>query len=264
MNRRNCTLGLLIVLLLIVVADHFVAASAAFEPGSMPDGASQDDDTFLSVLSKAVTPVGKVDTGDVLTYTLSIVASPGSQFGLYDPLINATFVSFLPPPIPSLLHQDGVVTGSLTVSPTSQLTVEFLVQVSEGAGLTVSNRACLYPLPGTIAGCAWSNEVVNEIRQPPGVPVLLFPPDETVTTTQAITFTWQGGAGEPPDGYNLMLDGEMISTTDTASPTVLSLGVHTWTVRAYNVAGTSDWAAARTVERIRYRIYLPLVEREHP
>jgi hypothetical protein len=243
MNRRDFTLGLLMMLLMIVVAGHFVAASAAFEPGSL-----SGDDSFLSVISKAVTPVGKVDPGDVLTYTLSILASPGSELGLYDPLIDTTFVSFLPPPIPSLLHQDGVVTGSLTVSPTSQLTVEFLVQVPEGAGPTVSNRACLYPLPGTIAGCEWSNEVVNEIRQPPGIPVLLFPPDETVTTTQAITFTWQAGAGEPPDGYNLKLDGQVITTTDTTSSTVLSLGVHTWTVRAYNSAGTSDWASARTVE----------------
>jgi hypothetical protein len=243
MNRRNFTLGFLTMLLMIVVVGHFVAASAAFEPGSLPGG-----DSFLSVLSKAVAPAGKVDTGDVLTYTLSIVASPGSEFGLYDPLTDTTFLSFLPPPIPSLFHQDGVVTGSLTVSPTSQLTVEFLVQVPEGAGPTVSNRACLYPLPGTIAECAWSNEVVNEIRQPPGTPVLLFPPDETVTSTQAITLTWEAGAGEPPDGYNLMLDGEVFTTTDTISPTVLSLGVHTWTVRAYNSAGTSDWASARAVE----------------
>ncbi len=264
MNRRNCTLGLLMMLLMIVVAGHLVAASAAFEPGSLPDGTSQDDDTFLSALSKAVAPVGKVDTGDVLTYTLSIEASPGSQFGLYDPLIDTTFVSFLPPPIPSLFHQDGVVTGSLTVSPTSQMTVEFLVQVSEGAGLTVSNRACLYPLPGTPALCEWSNEVVNEVRQPPGVPVLLFPPDETVTTTQTINFTWQAGAGEPPDGYNLMLDGEVIPTTDTTVSRDLSFGVHTWTVRAYNDLGSSDWAAARTIERIRYRIYLPLVLRALP
>jgi hypothetical protein len=90
--------------------------------------------------------------------------------------------------------------------------------------------------------------VVNDVWQPPGIPVLLSPADETVTTTQAITFTWQAGAGETPDGYNLKLDGQVITTTDTTSSTFLSLGVHTWTVRAYNSAGTSDWASARTVE----------------
>jgi hypothetical protein len=252
-------------LLLIVVAGHVIAASAAFEPGSLPGRTSPGDDgTFLSTISKAVTPQGKVDIGGLLTYTLSIVATPGAELRLYDPLTDTAFVNFLPPPVPGLVHQDGVVTGSLTVSPTSELTVEFLVQVSEGAGLTVSNRACIYPLAGTPAECEWSEKVVNEVRQPPGIPVLLSPPDGTVTTTQAINLTWQAGVGEPPDGYNLMLDGEVITTTDTTSPTVLSLGLHTWTVRAYNTSGYSDWASARTIERIRYRIYLPLVQRGQP
>jgi len=103
-------------------------------------------------------------------------------------------------------------------------------------------------LPGTPEWCEWSNETVNDVRQPPGIPVLLSPADETVTTTQAITFTWQAGAGETPDGYNLKLEEQVMTTTDTTSSTVLSLGVHMWTVRAYNSAGTADWASARTGE----------------
>jgi hypothetical protein len=249
MIRRNGTLVLLVMLLMIVVAGHVVSASGAFEAGHLLGRRSQGgDDTTLMAISKAVTPTGKVDIGDLLTYTLSILATPGSELGLYDPLVDTTFVSFLPPPVPGISHQDGIVTGSLTVSPTSQLTVEFLVQVSGGAGPTVSNTACIYVLPGTPEYCQWSNEVVNDIRQPPGIPALLSPADETITSTQAITFTWQAGAGETPDGYNLKLDGQVVTTADTTTSTVLSLGVHTWTVRAYNSAGTSDWASARTVE----------------
>ena len=217
-------------------------------PGSIGIQSLGGDDTTLMAISKAVIPSGKVNIGDLLTYTLSILATPGSELGLYDPLDDTTFLSFLPPPVSGIVHQDGVVTGSLTVSPTSQVTVAFVVQVPEGAGPTISNRACIYVLPGTPEWCEWSNEVVNDVWQPPGIPVLLSPADETVTTTQAITFTWQAGAGETPDGYNLKLDGQVITTTDTTSSTFLSLGVHTWTVRAYNSAGTSDWASARTVE----------------
>jgi hypothetical protein len=53
----------------------------------------------------------------------------------------------------------------------------------------------------------------------------------------------------------------VITTTDTALPTILSEGVHTWTVRAYNTAGASGWAAPWTIEVRRYDIYLPLVLR---
>ena len=49
------------------------------------------------------------------------------------------------------------------------------------------------------------------------------------------------------------------------SATVLSGGVHTWTVRAYNVAGYSDWASTWTVEVLEEGyIYLPLTMRNYP
>jgi hypothetical protein len=82
----------------------------------------------------------------------------------------------------------------------------------------------------------------------PGVPVLVAPPDGTMTATQAITLTWQAGAGEMPDGYNLELDGEVLTTTATTSPTMLATGVHTWRVRAFNILGYSDYSDAWTVE----------------
>jgi len=40
----------------------------------------------------------------------------------------------------------------------------------------------------------------------------------------------------------------VVTTTATSSATVLPLGIHTWTVRAFNEAGYSDWATPWTVE----------------
>ena len=73
--------------------------------------------------------------------------------------------------------------------------------------------------------------------------MLLYPPNGTVTTTRAITFEWQANAGVSAEGYNVRVDGGVITTTGTTSPTVLSVGVHTWTVRAYDRTGYSEWAS---------------------
>ena len=97
----------------------------------------------------------------------------------------------------------------------------------------------------------------------PLTPTLLLPPNNgTLTTTQAITFTWQAASGGGhPEGYNVQVNGgDVITTTGTASTTLLSAGVHTWTVRAHNAAGYSDWAPSWSVEIYHYQIYLPLVQ----
>jgi dienelactone hydrolase len=110
---------------------------------------------------------------------------------------------------------------------------------------------------------AWTVEI-TDVLPPPAVPTLLAPPNGTITTTQAITFAWQASAGAAPTGYNVQLDGRVIITTGTTSATILSLGVHTWTVRAYNTTGPSEWATQWTIEVRRYDIYLPLVRRGPP
>ena len=99
---------------------------------------------------------------------------------------------------------------------------------------------------------------------PPDTPVLVAPPNGHITTTHNITLQWQAGAGAAPTGYNVELDGTVITTTQTTSPTVLATGEHTWTVRAFNAAGYSDWAASWTVEVMRphHHIYLPLLRRD--
>ncbi len=98
---------------------------------------------------------------------------------------------------------------------------------------------------------------VNEVADVPSVPVLISPPSGTITTTQAITFTWQAGAGDPPEGYNLQVDGAILTTTATVSPALLSLGVHTWTVRAFNAAGYSAWAVSAWIVEITQALAAP-------
>jgi hypothetical protein len=105
---------------------------------------------------------------------------------------------------------------------------------------------------------AWTVEI-TETLPPPGVPTLLAPPDGAITTTQAVTFAWQAAAGGTPAGYNLQVDSNTITTTNVTSSTILPAGTHTWTVRAYNTAGMSQWAVPWKIEVRDYIIYLPLV-----
>jgi hypothetical protein len=58
---------------------------------------------------------------------------------------------------------------------------------------------------------------------------------------------WQASEGASPTGYNLSVNGAVITTTGTISTTVLPLGVYTWTVRAYNATGYSTWATPQSI-----------------
>jgi hypothetical protein len=73
----------------------------------------------------------------------------------------------------------------------------------------------------------------------------LHSPDGAIATGQSITLRWQADSGPAPTGYNVRLDGDIITTTETTSPTVLGLGIHAWTVRGYNAEGHSTWATER-------------------
>jgi hypothetical protein len=109
----------------------------------------------------------------------------------------------------------------------------------------------------------YSDAWMVTIADPPAVPIPLAPADGTVTTTQGITLTWAPGYGDLPNGYNLELDGVVITTTGTTSATMLAMGNHTWRVRAFSVAGYSDYSDAWmvTVEQGGYLNYLPIVLR---
>jgi hypothetical protein len=118
---------------------------------------------------KSVTPTNTVACGDELTYTLTISAASGVQLGLYDPLTGTIFQRFVAP-VEGITHTNRTITGTLTVTPTNQITVSFVVEV-DGPGTLgwtgdVTNRACVYPFGGTLGGCIWSNEVTNPVFRP--------------------------------------------------------------------------------------------------
>jgi len=129
-------------------------------------------------IAKSVVPEGQVAYGDELTYTLVISATPGTSIRLFDPLESTTFERFVGPH-PGITHVDalngtlyrgGVITGTLEVTPTSQVTVSFAARVgvpsTVGWTADVTNRACVYLLDGTLGECAWSNKVKNPAFRP--------------------------------------------------------------------------------------------------
>lgn len=134
----------------------------------LSDGQVVVESTAVSI-RKTVSPTGQVDYGGELTYTLVISAASGAQFGLYDPLDGTTFLRFVERPA-GVAHSNGVITGQLTVTPTSQVTVSFVTQVgipsTVGWTVTVTNKACVYPVDGTLDHCTWSNEVMNPVFRP--------------------------------------------------------------------------------------------------
>jgi len=95
----------------------------------------------------------------------------------------------------------------------------------------------------------------------PGLPVLVSPPDGTTGAPQDVALTWQAGAGLAPDGYELEVDGAVVTTTQQTSWSgLLGIGPHTWRVRAYNLAGYTDYTEAWSLF-VGYQMYLPLVTR---
>jgi hypothetical protein len=120
-------------------------------------------------LRKAVAPAGQVQFGDTLTYTVAITATPGTQLTFFDPLQGTVFERFVSQPA-GIVHSNGTITGSLTVTPTQNAVVAFVVRVNApgtiGFTAPVTNRACILPFGGTLGGCVWSNEVSNASTRP--------------------------------------------------------------------------------------------------
>jgi len=66
-------------------------------------------------------------------------------------------------------------------------------------------------------------------------------------------------------GYNVRVDGALYTTTATAMPVPgLSVGSHTWDVRAFDAAGNaSGWSQAATFATNPFLVYLPLIMRDY-
>jgi hypothetical protein len=80
--------------------------------------------------------------------------------------------------------------------------------------------------------------------------VLVSPPDGTITTTHTVTLDWAPGEGEIADEYELELDGEVYTSTETSYAATLDAGIHTWRVRASNALGYSNYTPIWSLEII--------------
>jgi hypothetical protein len=142
--------------------------------GGLLDQASA---SHLVGVEKSVIPKGRIAYGDELTYTVVITAVPGTPVRLYDPLADVNFKRFTeqPPGITYTQMTSGslrvdVITGTLTFSSTSAMTVSFVAQMDVpgtlGWSVMVTNRACAYPFGGTLGDRVCSNEVSNVAYRP--------------------------------------------------------------------------------------------------
>ncbi|MBI5563791.1 MAG: exo-alpha-sialidase [Chloroflexi bacterium] len=106
----------------------------------------------------------------------------------------------------------------------------------------------------------WTVEVSNTLPAP-GTPILVAPANGTITTSTSIQFAWQSGPGGTPGGYHIDVNGSIVTVTSPISTALLPYGLTTWTVRAFNASGPSAWAAARTLNVLQPRLFLPLISR---
>ncbi|MCP4542590.1 MAG: hypothetical protein GY832_36170 [Chloroflexi bacterium] len=141
-----------------------ITVTATNSLGSASGAYSIAISSLTASVTKTVAPTGQVDYGDALTYTLVISGTPGEQVGLYDPLEGTTFDHFVTHS-PPITHSNSAITGTLTITPTQQVTVSFVVQVgipgTAGWLTDVTNRACIYDPTEMPMICIWSDPVTN-------------------------------------------------------------------------------------------------------
>ncbi len=122
-----------------------------------------------AMITKTVNPKDEVLYGDELTYTLVISSIPGTKLNVYDPLVNITYLRFLEQP-DDVDYVDQAITGTVTITPTNQMTISFVAQVGApstiGVYADITNKACVYVDGESIIGCIWSNPVTNRAFHP--------------------------------------------------------------------------------------------------
>jgi hypothetical protein len=99
---------------------------------------------------------------------------------------------------------------------------------------------------GTVG--SWSSVWKFTVQVAPSQPVLTSPLSAVVLTVRRPTFTWGSSSGAT--AYTIEIDGATysVSTTTFTPYSDLSLGSHTWRVRATSCGGgqISDWSPSRT------------------
>lgn len=206
---------------------------------SRPQGSGYDlgaDETGIAV-TQHVTP-NPVLAGTQLTYTLHI-----TNTSFID--VHATITDILPSQI-----SIGETSGGTVVLPARPITWTSTIPGSRGVWTETIVVTVEKTYSGTISNVVYVTSpegatgvatATSQMISPPAIPELLSPPNGTLTNTSVLTLSWQAGTGVQPTGYNVQLDGGVITTTGTTSVSLLLNGLHVWSVRAYNAVGYSDW-----------------------
>ncbi|MGC9396623.1 MAG: leucine-rich repeat domain-containing protein [Anaerolineae bacterium] len=130
-------------------------------------------DAVLSpVVVKSATPAVTVTNGDTLVYQLLIHTDIDTTLHLYDPLdARLTWQGFVDTPPDTLTYADGALTGTVTLSATTPVTISFAVQVNVPPESFVSEYAqvsntAYYAFPDESLVLAHpSNTQVNIVHQ---------------------------------------------------------------------------------------------------
>jgi len=133
-----------------------------------PDATGQDFVRRRIVKESAIPSYQAVDYGDPLTYTVYLIAPEGRALALYDPVPTYTAYisgSLSAPAGVAYYTTTHAISGTLNLTANVSATLHFAVRVAvtgtAESAPPIVNRACIYPVGGTLADCEWSNEVRN-------------------------------------------------------------------------------------------------------
>jgi hypothetical protein len=143
--------------------------SPAHRTVTVPPGAGGQNFVGRHIQKQAMasTQQGSLSLGDRLTYTLRLIYHDDRSLGVYDPLPTYTHYISDSLTMPGLAYDAGshVISGTLGITAGNLTTVTFAVQVGVMGTVdfapTIVNRACVYLPDEGLAGCEWSNRVVN-------------------------------------------------------------------------------------------------------
>ncbi|MBN1891115.1 MAG: carboxypeptidase regulatory-like domain-containing protein [Thermoflexales bacterium] len=125
-------------------------------------------DFAASTIRKLVNPVraGAVNYGEVLTYSIQVIAPTAQALALYDHVPTYTLYlngSLEAPPGVSYDLSANVISGTIDLAAAVPATVSFAVHVGITGTATfpvfIVNRACVRSPGSGLADCLWSNEV---------------------------------------------------------------------------------------------------------